>query len=284
MIFSARSERKITKELIRQLVLGFFGLLMITPLVWMVLTSLKTRPEIMRYPPTLLPNTLVWEHYINVFTTTPIGRYFLNSLIVAGTITVVYLFLCSLGGYVFVKTNIRGRNLIFVLIFLSSIMPITIRAIPLYQMMSSWNWVDTYQALIVPELIGGFGVFFMGQSIRAVPDVLIDAAKIDGCSFFGIYSRIILPSIKVPLSALFVFQFMWMWRSLFWPVIIVESEGMKTLELGIATYMVFTGGILIPDYGPYMSFAGISILPIVIVFLFMQRYFVKSIVMTGIKG
>ncbi|MBN9389055.1 MAG: carbohydrate ABC transporter permease [Chloroflexi bacterium] len=261
------------------LILGILALLAIMPFIYMVLLSLQTEAETFAGDPVLIPSDPQFGNYLDIWQKAPFARFFLNSAIVAGVITLSHLFFDPLAGYVFAKFQFRFKNVFFLLILGTLMIPFFVRMIPLYSMMAGFGWLNTYQGLITPFLMSAYGIFLMRQFIQPLPFELIDAARIDGSSEFGIYARIILPQIKPALATLGLFTFVTHWDEFLWPLIVVNTTEMRTMTTGLTLFN--------QEYynqWQYMA-AGSTVLfiPILLLFLFTQRYFVEGIALTGLK-
>ena len=209
----------------------------------------------------------------------PYGRYFVNSVFIATASTLLTLFFCSLGGYAFAKYQFRGQKILFGILLASMMVPFQVLLVPLFGLMYDIGWLNSYKAIIIPFSVGAFGVFLMRQFIVTIPSELLDAARIDGCSEFGIYYRIVLPIIKPALGALTIYSFLGSWNGYLWPLIILRDEVKYTLPIGLANLV----GIYRQDYGMLMAGTLLSLMPIVILFLAMQREFVQGITLGGVK-
>jgi ABC-type glycerol-3-phosphate transport system permease component len=265
--------------LIVALIIG--GILMIAPFYWMLITSFKTRAEIAAFPPTWFPQEITFTHWRSL-TDLDIGSFvdfFRNSIFVTGTITALTLFTSSITGYVFAKFDFPFRDKIFLVVLSMMIVPFSVTLIPLYGMMAAWGWLDNYLALIVPVLFNPFGIFLMRQFMRGIPDELLDAARLDGASEFGIFFRIVLPLSSAPLAALAIFVFTQQWDNFLWPLVILESPELYTLPLGLAQFRGRTG----LDVGPVAAGSVLSVLPVIVVYLFAQRQFIEGITLSGVK-
>jgi multiple sugar transport system permease protein len=262
----------------------FIGLTLttLTPFLWMLTTSFKEYREVFIYPPRLLPSHFTTEAYRKIFTFIPFARQFLNSVIVTSLVLIGQLICCSLAGYSFARLEFPGRDIIFLLYLGTLMIPGYVTLIPTYILVRFLGWINTLYALFVPGLFGGaFGTFLLRQFFLTIPKELEDAAKIDGCGYFRIYSTIMLPQITPALATLGVFTFMGSWNDFFWPLVVINSEDKKTITVGIAT---LTRGFHATDWTALMAGATLSVLPVIIVFLFAQKYFTEGIVLTGIKG
>ena len=227
--------------------------------------------------------SIVWDkltsNYRNLWKTVPYGRYFINSVFIATASTLLTLFFCSLGGYAFAKYQFRGQKVLFGILLASMMVPFQVLLVPLFGLMYDIGWLNSYKAIIIPFSVGAFGVFLMRQFIVTIPSELLDAARIDGCSEFGIYYRIVLPIIKPALGALTIYSFLGSWNGYLWPLIILRDEAKYTLPIGLANLV----GIYRQDYGMLMAGTLLSLMPIVILFLAMQREFVQGITLGSVK-
>ena len=227
--------------------------------------------------------SIVWDkftsNYRNLWKTVPYNRYFVNSIFIATASTLLTLFFCSLGGYAFAKYKFRGQKILFGILLASMMVPFQVLLVPLFGLMYDIGWLNSYKAIIIPFSVGAFGVFLMRQFIVTIPSELLDAARIDGCSEFGIYYRVVLPIIKPALGALTIYSFLGSWNGYLWPLIILRDEVKYTLPIGLANLV----GIYRQDYGMLMAGTLLSLMPIVILFLAMQREFVQGITLGGVK-
>jgi multiple sugar transport system permease protein len=251
------------------------------PFFWMMVTSLKTAPEIQRVPLQISPDDwLNLKNYREVFQKEPFGRYLLNSFIVASMAAVSSLVVSSLAGYGFAKFRFPGRDALFLAIIAIMMVPFQSVVVPLYQWVNRLGLLDTYLGIVAPDLVSVFGVFLMRQAIEVIPNDYMDAARIDGCSELGIFFRVILPSVKPAMATLLIIKFMWNWNEFFWPLVVINSPKMKVVTMGL---MSFTNMYFI-EYNLLTAAAVISVLPILLIFLFLQRWVVQGVVMSGLKG
>lgn len=262
------------------IILAFGAITMIAPFIWMVSTSLKSLNEVFVFPPTLFGESLRWNNYLQISDRFPFSIFFLNSMKIAVLVTAGQLFTCSLGGYSFARLKFPGRDIIFLLYLATLMIPYFVIVIPIFIMMRSFGWVDTHYALIVPGLFSAFGTFLMKQFFLTIPRELEDAAKIDGCTPFGIYRRIFLPLSKPALAALGIFTFMWSWNDFLAPLIFLNTITKRTIPLGLAVMQ----GLYSTDWPSLMAASVLSVMPIIIVFLCAQEFFVKGITLSGLKA
>ncbi len=251
------------------------------PFFWMAITSLKTAPEIQRVPLQIMPDR--WgnlENYRQVFQREPFGRYLFNSAVVASIAAVSSLVVSSLAGYGFAKFQFPGRGFFFFAIIGILMVPFQSVVVPLYGWVSRLGLLDTYLGIVAPDLVSVFGVFLMRQAIEVIPNDYMDAARIDGCSELRIFFRVILPSVKPAMATLLIIKFMWNWNEFFWPLVVINSPTMRVVTMGL---MSFTNMYFI-EYNLLTAAAVISVLPILIIFLTLQKWVVQAVVMSGLKG
>jgi len=251
------------------------------PFFWMAITSLKTAPEIQRVPLQIAPDDwLNLTNYFEVFKREPFMRYLLNSAIVASIAAVSSLVVSSLAGFGFAKYRFPGRDVFFLAIVGILMVPFQSVVVPLYIWINRLGLLDTYMGIVAPDLVSVFGVFLMRQAIEMIPNDYIDAARIDGCSELRIFFSVILPSVKPAMATLLIIKFMWNWNEFFWPMVVINSPKMKVVTMGL---MSFTNMYFI-EYNLLTAAAVISILPILLIFLTLQRWVVQAVVMSGLKG
>lgn len=261
-------------------VIGAFGLLYAAPFLLMLSDAFKPASEVARIPPTFIPQTITLHSFVVVVTQAPYGVWFRNSVIVATVGTLLTLFTSSMGGYIFAKFTFRGKNLLFVLLLSTLMVPFPILLIPTYLIANWLHLLDTLWALILPYVVSAFGIFLMRQFIEAIPDDLLDAGRIDGLSEFGIYWRIIVPLSRAPMAALGIFIFLAAWNDYLWPLVAIDNLDAKgTLPLALA----FFNTTHAQRYDLTMAAASLSVVPLFVVFLVFQRRIVNALMLTGIK-
>jgi multiple sugar transport system permease protein len=266
---------------LRHLVLMTFAIVIIAPFAWMVLCSLKPQGEILSAELRLLPQT--WaavENYATAATRVPLLRFLMNGVIVTAVIFLLQVLVNLPAGYALAKLRFRGRSALFGLVLLCLLIPPHATAIPIYIMFYKVGILNTYASLILPFTISVFGIFLMRQFFMAVPDDLIDAARIDGMGELGIVWRVMLPTAVPALVAFGIFSVVAHWNDYFWPLIVVGDQALYTPPLGVAFFKLNDQGT---GYGPLMAAATISIAPLVIAFLLAQRRFIEGITFTGMR-
>jgi len=253
---------------------------MASPLLWMVITAFKSQEEARAIPLRLFPTVWRWQNFIEIWQVTPLGRGLLNSFFIGGCVTAGVVVTSTISGYAFAKLRFPGRDTLFILILSTMMVPFFLQAIPLFVIMARLGWINTYQALIVPGLVSAFGIFLMRQFMLTIPTELIDAARIDGCSEFGILWRIMLPLVKSAAAALSIFTFIFSWQDLFWPLLVAKKPDYFPAQLAIYYIQGQYG-----DYTSLLMAAGtVAILPSLIMFLILQERMVKGVTLTGMKG
>jgi len=260
------------------LILLIGGLGMVFPFVWMVASSLKNASDI--YSLSLIPPDPTLANYREVLNETPFARWFFNSLVVALITTASVAFFDSLVGYVLAKFRFPGRTVIFLLMLSTLMVPTEMLVIPWFVMSINLGWTDSYWGIMFPGVISAFGIFLMRQFFMGVPNDLIDAARIDGFSEFRIFWKIALPLVKPALAALCIFTFLGNWNAYIWPLIVVRSEEMRTLPVGIAFFSSEAGSA----FHLIMAAAAMATVPVIIMFVIFQRQIIKGIALTGVKG
>ena len=260
------------------LVLIPVSLLMVVPLVWMLVTSLSTLAETRRFPPGL-PSSLQWSNYAHAWNDSPLGHWMLNSTIVSITCVVSNLVLCSLAGYAFARLQFRGSRLLFIALLATLMVPFQVVMIPTLIIVKHLGLVDSLPALIVPNLVTPFGIYLLRQFFLSLPSELEEAALIDGAGRWRILTRILLPLMGPPLSTLAVLTFLTTWNDFLWPLVVTSSPETTTVQLGLSSFQAahYT------NWPVLMAATMISQLPVLLLFLFGQRWFVSSIATTGIK-
>jgi multiple sugar transport system permease protein len=275
----SRRER-ITRNFFFHVVLITGAIIICLPLIWMVSSSLKAPNRLFTVPIDFFPWEFRWENYVEAWNTAPFGRYFINSVFVSGAATVSNLFFCSLAGYGFAKYDFPGKNIVFLLILATMMIPFHVVVVPLFVLMRDLKWLNTFSSLIIPGAMSAFGIFLLRQFIMTLPDELFDAARIDGASEFGIYLRIVLPLSTGPLAALAVFIFLDNWNSLLWPLVVTNKDEWRTLAVGLTQFQTVHG----TQYHLMMAASTLVVIPMIIVFFLLQRYFIKGIALSGLKG
>lgn len=256
------------------------AIIMLIPFISMVFTSLKTDEEVLQKPLQIVPPTL--EQYKLVLEEMSLSTYYFNSAVVVSSIVLFTLIISSMAGYAFAKYRFPGRDVLFILLLSTVMIPFQIIMFPLYIVLKFLGGIDTRWGLMVPHLGSAFGTFLMRQYIQSIPDELLDSARLDGSSEFGLYWRIILPLCKPALAVLVIFIFFWAWNDFLWPLLVVQSASKRTVALLVeaSPYYSLDHGCY---WGPIMVLALFMVAPVLAVFIFFQKYVIKGVVLSGFK-
>ena len=267
-------------QVIGNLLLLLVAVGMVVPFLWMISTSLKADEYILSIPPQLLPAEPTLASYQRLNELFPIARLFSNSMLAALLSTLGQLLTSSLAAYAFARIEFRARNAIFLLYLATLMIPFQVTITPLFILMRMLGWLNSYQGLILPGIFSAFGVFLLRQALLSIPRELEEAAIIDGASPWTLYARIVLPLVRPSLATLAIFAFMGSWNSFLWPLFILRDDALMTLPVGLATLH----GRWLTQWNLVMAGAVITVLPMLIVYLFAQRYFEQGVVLSGLKG
>ncbi len=279
MTLTPRSSKQL-KMALTYAVLSLGALFMLFPIFWMVTTAFKSEAEIFAAPIRWLPSALHWENFTVPLTEKPFARWFLNSILIASSVTLGNLLISSLAGFGFAKYRFPGRGMLFVLILATFMIPLQVTMIPLFFIVKGLGWVNSYWGLIVPIMVDAFGIFLMRQFIDDIPNDYMDQARIDGAPELRIWWSVILPMTWPILSALGILTFLTSFDELLWPLILVTSDEMRTVPLGLATFENTYQTI----YNQLMAMALLAMIPVFIVFVVFQRRIIQGVTFTGLKG
>ncbi len=271
---------KFIKEnhIIAYIILGIGGLAMIFPFVWMVSTSFKEPWDVFNLA--IIPPNPTLNNYVRLLTVSNFSRWFFNSFLVGLSVTVSVIFFDSLVGYTLCKFSFKGKNVIFILILSTMMIPTEMLVIPWYNMSRELGWINNYWGIMFPGLMTGFGTFLMRQFFYSVPDDLIDAGRIDGLNEFQIWYKVAMPLVKPAVSALAIFTFLGNWNAFLWPLIVISDNNLYTLPVGLA----FFSGEFQTEWEMVMTGASVATIPVLIIFLIFQKQIVEGIALTGLKG
>lgn len=278
-----RAKKEFIRKAITYAVLTLFGVTMILPFLWMVSTSLKEPQAIYTFPPKWIPEPMIFKAYLKVWKVVPFARFYFNSIFVAGCVTVGQVMTSAFAAYAFSRLRFPGRDKLFFGYLATLMIPYSVILVPQYVLMVYFRWIDTYKALILPAMFTAYGTFLLRQFFMTIPRDLEDAARIDGCSLFGIFWKVILPLSKPILATLTMFTALANWNNFIWPLVVAESVELKTLPIGLA-YFQEVYQYTQPDWALLMTGSLLAMLPLIILFIFTQKYFVEAIKLTGIKG
>jgi multiple sugar transport system permease protein len=256
------------------------ALTMIVPFLWMVSTSLKTLPDVFKWPPLWFPTDPQWENYRTIFDYVPLAQYFGNTALTSIARALGVLITSTLSGYAFARLRFPGRDAVFLAYLGTMMIPEQVTLIPSFVIVRSLGWIDTFYALIVPGLFSPFGVFLMRQFFLTIPRDLAEAARIDGASPFAIYRDVMLPLAKPAIATLGVFTLLGAWNDFLWPLIVINSPEKQVLNVGLASFQ----DLYYTEWSLLMAAAVLALLPVLILYVVAQRYFVEGIAVTGIKG
>jgi multiple sugar transport system permease protein len=253
---------------------------MLFPFFWMVLSAFKTTADVYVYPPKWFPSKWDFGNFARVFDMVPFALYYANSILVTLAVTFGQLFISILAAFALSRLHFPFKNFFFILIISTMLMPFVVTMIPVFLIVSSFKWIDTYQGLIIPSLFSGFSIIFLRQFFISIPQDLQDAAMIDGCGFLRILFQVVLPNAKPAIATITLFNFLGEWRNYLWPLIVTNSTKMRTLPVGLRYLMTDGGG----EYHLMMAASLMAILPVLIVYVFSEKQFIKSVTFTGLKS
>lgn len=285
-LLKQRNEQiRLAKKIAAYFLIGLGSLTMMAPFLWMISTSLKAPGEFFSFQKTnwmeeWLPMSFYWQNYVKVIEAVPFVKFYLNSIFVTICVTFGQVATSAMAAYAFARLKFPGRDKIFFGYLATMMVPSAVTMIPVFILLRYLGWIDTYKAMILPAVFTAYGTFMLRQFFLTLPKDLEDAAMIDGCSYFGIFWRIILPLSKPALATLTTFTFMGSWMSFMWPLIVINTEEKFPLPVGLAYFQ----SLHHTDWTLLMAASVMMILPILLVFVFNQRFFVEGIKLTGIKG
>jgi len=276
---SAYRLKNLVIEILKYMLLGIGGFIMLFPYLWMLSTSFKAPGT--WYNVSLLPTQFSVQAYLRLLSSGLLVRWYLNTIVVATVSTASVAFFSSLTGYTFAKYEFRGRDVMFVMILSAIMIPTEMLIIPWYVTIARLRWIDTFAGILMPGMITTFGIFVMRQFMAGIPNELLDAARIDGIPEFGLFWRICLPIARPALSVVVIFNFLGVWNDFLWPMIATNSEQIYTLQVGLSRLNSLETGA---DWGGTMAGAALASIPMLIFFLFFQKQIVKGVSLSGLKG
>lgn len=250
------------------------------PFVWMLLSALKTRPEVLASPPQWIPRSPQWHNFPDAWNAAPFARYFINTFFVAGSVVLGTMFTSLFAAYAFARIDFPGRGVLFAMLLATLMIPFEATLVPNFIMIRNLQWYNTYAALIVPWIASVFSVFLLRQSILSIPEELFEAATLDGCGHFGTLRHVVLPLARGPLAAISVFSFLGSWNSLLWPLIVTGSDNRRTIQLGLKIFLDADAS----EPQLLMAASAFTILPLLVVYFLAQRQFLEGIASSGLKG
>ncbi len=279
MLSAKKQVSPMIKSFLLYAVLIILAVLFMIPVVWIVICALKSKTELVAWPPLLLPMKITFENFTNALNRGNFGLYFLNSAYSATVATLITLVINCMAGYAFAKFKFKGSNFLF-LAFLGTLMiPLEVIMISLFQMLKIFKMYNSLWGIIIPPAATPTGVFLMRQYLMSVPDELLEAARIDGASETHIFVRIILPIAKPVLAVLTIFSFMWRWNDFLWPLLVINNPKLYTVQLAIANF----SGQYSVDWSSLLAMAVLTMIPVLIIFLIFQKQFVRGMVVSGMK-
>jgi multiple sugar transport system permease protein len=267
----ARRERMQRVILYALLVIG--ALLALIPMIWMVSASLMPSGEASTFPPRVLPSKVTFSHYFDLFTRLSLGRYLFNSALIAAVVTTVSLAINSMAGYAFAKLRFRGRDRLFRVLSAGLVLPVQVAMLPLFLLLKNLGLINTYWGVIIPGLASIFGIFLVRQYALSIPDEMLDAARVDGASELRIFWSIVVPGIMPILATLSIWTFLAAWNDFMWPLIVLSDERRYTLPVALASLV----GEHVQDTELMMAGSVLTVLPVVVVFLVLQRYYIQGV-------
>lgn len=272
------------KKIITYILLIFTGVTFLFPLLWSLISSIKPENDIVSYPPRWIPANVTLENYALVLEKYPFLKWALNSVIVTVSATLLILLISSMAAYAFGRLHFPGKKVLFTVVLSMLLIPMQAYIVPLFFMMSTFKLLNSYFSIILVAGANVTSVFILTSFFKGIPNELEEAARIDGCNEFTIFARIMLPLSKAALSTVAILTFIANWNNFLWPLIAIRDNDLKTLPVGIAQFMGSAGSNAQFQYGPSLAGACMAIIPSIIVFLSLQRYFVEGIANSGIKG
>lgn len=272
--------KKSMSRIVSYLVLAFLLFIVLYPFIWMLVTSFKAEADIVSFPPRLFAGEFSLDSYRDIWNRIPFLKYYKNTVIFALSVSLISLSLDTMAGYAFARMKFKGKNVMFLLVMGTLMVPYQVIMVPLFVEVYKLGLINTYAGMILPRATNAFGIFMMRSFFISLPTGLEEAGRIDGAGEFKIFRKIMLPHCKPAVISLFIFHFMYQWNDLLYPLIMTTDDSKKTLAAGIASFM----GTHVVEYGVIMAGACLSILPILIAYLFAQKQFVQGIAMSGMKG
>ena len=275
--------RRRFETLLLNVVVAIGGIIVAIPLIWMISSSFKPLSEIYAFPPTLIPQTFTTKNYDRLLSDWPFWNWYGNSLVIAIIATLTVLFFTSLAGFGFAKYRFKGSRALFIILLASTMIPFQLILVPLYIVMSKLSWSNSYMSLIIPFMAPALGIFLMRQFMMSIPSELIEAARIDGASEFAIYWRVMLPLARPALAAQAVLTFLGSWNSFLWPLSVLHNRDFMTLPVGMSTMIGSVSAGSEPAIGATMAAATLVSIPVIIVFISVQKQYIAGLTAAGVK-
>lgn len=275
-----QTKQKYISDALTYMILTGAAVVLVFPFLWMVSGAFKDALEVVKMPPRLLPDQFNFNNFIEIRKYFPIERFLLNSVITSVITTVLQLLICSMAAFVFAKFRFKGREVLFMIYLVTLMIPKQVTLVPLFIIFTRMKLTDTFLGLILPDLFSAFGTFMLRQHMMTIPDSFLEAAYMDGASYLKVFAKIVLPLSKPVLATLGILTFMYSWNNFLWPLIIINSKELMTLPLGLSKLT----GRWATEWNILMAGNTISFIPILIVYLFAQNYFIKGLTLGGNKG
>lgn len=269
-----------TKNKLTYVILTLSLGILIYPFLWMILTAFKADADLYIFPPTFIPRTWHPENFKRVFELIPFTRYYMNSIFVTAVGVVAQVGISIFAAYPLARLRFPFKNAVFTFVLLTMLMPFVVTMIPTFIIVAKLGWIDTYKGIILPLLFSGFSIIFLRQFFLAIPRDLEDSAKLDGCGYLRILFHVIIPNTKEGISTIALFSFLTWWRQYLWPLIVINSTEIRTLPIGLK-YLLSNEG---KEYNILMAASVMAIIPVVIMYVLLEKQFIKSVTFTGIKG
>ncbi len=268
------------KTAIIYIILTISAIFLVYPFLWMIAGAFKDGVEVVKMPPTLLPSKLNFSNFIEIKKYFPIDRFMFNSIWISIVTSLMQMLFCTMGAFVFAKMDFKGKDTLFMFFLITLMIPLQVRVTPIFIIFSKLNLVDTYISLLLPGVFSAFGTFLMRQHIMTLPNSLLESAYMDGSSYTKVFFSIIIPLSKPALATLAIFTFMYSWNDYLWPLIIISSKEYMTLPLGLTKLT----GRWSTEWNILMAGNVLSFIPILVVYIFAQQYFIKGLTMGSVKG
>ena len=259
-------------------------ILVVGPLLWMVSSSLKNLRDVFAVPPKLIPNPAIWQNYIEAWNSATFPRYFANSIFVAVVVTLGQLTTGALAAFAFARIEFRGKNTLFLLVLGTLMIPFEMLLVPNYVILKELNWLNTYWALTIPLMAGALAIFLLRQHFMTIPRELEEAATLDGCSRFRFFWNVVLPNSRPTLSVVAVFTFIANWNSYIWPLIVTRDNKLRTIQVGLAAFADAQSFGANTKWHLMLAASTLALLPVLILYIFAQRWFTQGFISSGIRG
>lgn len=272
--------KKVVSKSLIYILLIIGALFILVPFIWMISTSLKPSNEVLIIPPKFIPSKIMWENYKTAWEAAPFKTYFKNSIIVTVSVTIGELITTILAAFAFSKIKFKGRDLIFTLLIATMMVPGEVLTIPNFVTLSKLGWIDSYKALIIPWCASVYAIYLLKQHFMSIPDELYNAAKIDGCTDFKFLWTIMVPLARPAIMTLIILKVISSWNSFFWPLIVTNSQDMRTLPLALSAFTNEFG----TDYNVLMAATNIIVFPVMIFYIILQKHIISGVSKQGIKG